>query len=224
LTDAEKDITNDSEESKLRSKRVLLDREDWEDPKNRKVLSEYHKEGLTERMATVEAELDTFEKYWKRKPSLESIKIKEVAPVSEPEEIEDEEEGRISRPIDTATLEVILYALFRMVFGRGVDIPIKRPGLVDMDVIVRGKDVIINTNQLYYAMPDLAVWKVSYTHKGKTIAEFGRGIRRGLKINILNAIALFFEVWKMGRQNRKINRSDEDENESRGEFEVGRGE
>jgi hypothetical protein len=198
-------IEDEEKESKSKMhRRALLDREDWEDPEHRKVLSEYHKEGLDVQMAKVEEELDSFEKHWKETAYKRDLDLKEYPPETKEEEIDEElEEDVISRPIDTATMEIIAYALFRSVFGRGVRIPIKRPGFVDMDIEVRGKDVTINTNELYYAMPELAVWRISYTHKGRTIAEFGRGIKKGFKINILNAIALFFEVWKMGKQNRK---------------------
>ncbi|MGD1061449.1 MAG: hypothetical protein ABR879_08345, partial [Methanomassiliicoccales archaeon] len=59
-----------------------------------------------------------------------------------------------------------------------------------------------NTNQLYFEVPELAVWRIVYSHKGKPIMELGRGVKDGLKIHRLNAVRLGVEVWWGGRKNR----------------------
>jgi len=109
----------------------------------------------------------------------------------------------IARNIDLGTVEIITYALFRAIFGRGVRMPIKREGMMDMDVTVRGKDVILNTNQLFFVVPDLAVWRVIYSHKGAPVMEFGRGVEKGLKVHRMQAIRLFLEVWRDSKKNQK---------------------
>ena len=72
---------------------------------------------------------------------------------------------------------MVSYALFRVVFSQGLSIPIKREGMVDMDVTVQGKEITINTNQLFFSVPELNVWHIVYEHKGKPILELGRGSR-----------------------------------------------
>jgi len=108
----------------------------------------------------------------------------------------------IGRQIDINALEVITYAAFRGLFGYGVRVPIKKDGVIDMELVVKGKDFIVNTRQLYFEIPELAVWRIVYCHKGKPILEMGRGVKKGLKIHRFNAIRLGVEVWWGGRQNR----------------------
>jgi hypothetical protein len=108
----------------------------------------------------------------------------------------------LPRSIDLGTMEVITYALFRAIFGYGVRIPIKREGMVDMDVVVRGKDVILNTNQLFFMVPDLAVWRVMFSHKGAPVVEFGRGVEKGLKMHRVQAIKLVLEIWRDSKRNQ----------------------
>ncbi len=72
-----------------------------------------------------------------------------------------------------------------------------------MDVAVEGKEITLNTNQLYYNLPDLAVWHIVYTHKGKPILEIGRGVKNGLKVHRLNAIRLGLEAWNGSRKMNK---------------------
>src|SRR5512145_1013515 len=50
--------------------RALLCPDEWEEPKGRKVLGEYHKEGLPEGMFGVDADLERFEEFWSKKGSV----------------------------------------------------------------------------------------------------------------------------------------------------------
>ncbi len=249
-------MSNDSGEKKEAEKkgsqtercdRALLCPEEWTDPAGRKVIGEYHKEGLTENMTEVDADLESFEEFWNRRGSsaLESEYHKEGAPhiwetehaggdrstspASEEKaasgppstsatrgEVSREGEpstaGRgdarqsaiINRPIDLNTLEIISYALFRVIFGKGVRIPIKRENLIDMDIVIRDKEILVNTNQLYFAIPELAVWRIVYTHRGKAVLEFGRGVRKGMKIHWFRALLLALESWKGGRKGMQL--------------------
>ena len=235
--------------------RDLICAEEWKDPANRKVLTEYHKEGLPKELVGVDADLETFEKYWKKKGG--SVKVKgeyhkNGAPfldksqgldaVKMPEESVDgiDEAGpseqekvvqlpenaapktnmtsetprspgpsgtappsNIQRPIDFGLIEMASYALFRVAFSNGVNIPIKREGMIDMNVTVKGKEITINTNQLFFSVPELNVWHIVYEHKGKPILELGRGVKNGMKVHRLQAIRLGFEMWN---GSRKINK------------------
>ena len=109
----------------------------------------------------------------------------------------------LDRSIDMGTVEVITYALFRAVFGRGVRVPIKKEGMMDMEMIVRGKDVILNTNQFFFVVPELSVWRIIYTHKGVPVMEFGRGVKKGLKVHRVQAVRLALELWKESKKNER---------------------
>jgi hypothetical protein len=236
--------------------RDLMCAEEWKDPEGRQVLTEYHKEGLPKELAGVDADLEIFEQYWKKKggtvkvkgeyhkdgapfldrnqnwdtikksdePSEETTKseptadqkegetpreqpkLKEVPPSatlkSQSQEGASPQRG-IQRPIDLGLIEMVSYALFRVAFSKGLNIPIKREGMVDMNVTVRGKEVTINTNQLFFSVPELNVWHIVYQHKGKPILEIGRGVKNGVKIHRLQAIRLGLEMWN---GSRKINK------------------
>jgi hypothetical protein len=272
--------------------RDLICAEEWKDPASRKVVTEYHKKGLPKEMAGVEADLETFERYWKKKGGPVKVKgeyHKNGAPfldkaqglaaaeeeessetIVEAEQPEQEEvveelreqptaqkgtekktektfeaiaeaeppesekmtegpgeqgsaksipnpsdsksqapegtpsQGKIQRPIDIGMIEMVSYALFRVAFRKGVSIPIKRDGMLDMDVTVKGKEITINTNQLYFSVPELNVWHIVYQHKGKPILEIGRGVKNGLKIHRLQAIRLGLEMWNGSRKMNKL--------------------
>ncbi len=48
-------------------------------------------------------------------------------------------------------------------------------------------------------MPELTVWRITYTHQGKPIFEFGRGVKNGTRIHYFNALVLILTLWKQSR-------------------------
>ena len=109
----------------------------------------------------------------------------------------------LDRTVSIADIEVIAYALFRFIFGTGVHIPIKRKGLANLDVTIKPKEILINSNEFYVSVPELAVWRITYSHKGKPVVDFGRGVKKGMKIHYLQAIILLVELWKLNRASLK---------------------
>ena len=108
----------------------------------------------------------------------------------------------LNRKLDVGTVEVIT-TLSRAVFGYGVNIPIKRPGVVDMDVTIKGKDININTNEFYVNLPDLVVWRVVYFIKELRVFEFGRGVDKGFKVHRLQALKLFLALRSISKKATK---------------------
>lgn len=108
----------------------------------------------------------------------------------------------LQRDINIHTIEVVSYALLRGLIGAGVRIPIKRENLVDAEVTIKGRDIVFNTNQLYFTVPELVVWRIIYSHKGKPIVELGRGVKNGMKVHRWNSLMLGIEAWRGGRRNR----------------------
>lgn len=240
-------MANEEDEKKNRKPdgpvcdRALLCAEEWVDPSPRKVLGEYHKEGLPEGLPGVEADLERFEEFWSAKGGVDKQGAyhKEGAPFLDGDDAngpmigksENESEMKATEPIkpaakmasaadselpadmpmpqsgrtiDLATAEIISYALVRVIFGTGVHIPIKKDGIIDAEVTIRGKDIIINTNEIYANVPDLAVWKVIYTHKGTPIFEFGRNVPKGFRVKRWNALKLGFQIWRQSRERAKV--------------------
>ena len=97
---------------------------------------------------------------------------------------------------------MISYAIVRALFSQGITVPIKREGMVDMELRVRGKDIIIDTKELFpITVPELVVWRVIYAYKGKPVLELGRGVKKGLKIHKYRGMVMLIDVW---RGNRKL--------------------
>ena len=207
-----------TEDEEAPRERVLICAADWKDPDCRKVISEFHKDGIDSEILDVDLDLQGFEKAWGEKgpAKFQGEYHKEGAPYLDEDGLNAyfpsgpvERTGRspkdavLNRKLDVGTVEVITYALFRAVFGYGVNIPIKRPGVVDMDVTIKGKDININTNDFYFNVPDLIVWRVIYSHQGTPIMEFGRGVDKGFKVHRLQALKLFLALRSKSKKATK---------------------
>ena len=114
-----------------------------------------------------------------------------------------EQKLHISRILDLSTVEMITYAIFRAIFGKSIQIPLKREGVIDMDIAVKDNDIILNTNNVSFVPPELQIWRIIFTYKNKPIIEYGRGIKRGMKIHYGSALIFLLAMWSGGRKTRK---------------------
>jgi hypothetical protein len=114
-----------------------------------------------------------------------------------------EQKLRISRILNISTVEVITYAIFRAMFGKRIYIPLKREGSMDMDIAVEDNDIIVNTNDVSFLPPELQIWRIILTYRNKPIIEYGRGIKRGMKIHYGSALIFLLAMWSGGRKTRK---------------------
>ena len=106
--------------------------------------------------------------------------------------------SRLAGAVDVSTLEIAALTVFRALFGQGVAIPIKREGLVDMDIVVMGKDIVINTNQVLVELPELTIWRVIFSYRGQPILEYGRGVPNKVKVHKVRALVLWAGMWWHG--------------------------
>ena len=106
----------------------------------------------------------------------------------------------LERLIDIPSMELAAYAMFRSIIGRGIHIPIKREGVVDMDIVVKDRDVVLNTNQLQLELPSLAIWRIIFAYKGEAVVEYGRGVKNNIKIHRWRLFKLLLQMWWRGRQ------------------------
>jgi hypothetical protein len=88
-------------------------------------------------------------------------------------------------------------------FGRSVRVPLKLEGVIDMDIEVKNTDVILNTDCVAFIPPQLEIWRFVFTYKKKPVLEYGRGIKRGMKIHYGNALLFLLAMWWGGRKIRK---------------------
>jgi hypothetical protein len=209
-------LTDIGEEGRTRQNRIRAWAVDRQDPDISKGLNKSELQEKSAEVLDVDQDLDAFEDFRGEKGSKKFFGEyhKEGAPDMEKEGLsdytpspqEDRPPGeRVSGgiKIDVGTVEVLAYAFFRAVFGSGLKVPIQREGMVNMDVTFVGRDVVINTKELYFDIPDLVVWKIIYEHKDKPVAEFGRGVKNGMKLHYLQVFKLLMEMWTGSRKRKK---------------------
>jgi hypothetical protein len=172
-----------------KSAHVLIDPEEWKDHDGQRVIAEYHKEDLPTSQAENEMQDETNDE--KKSSDAETTGDS------------SEEKPYISRILDISTVEVITYAFFRAMFGKGIRVPLKREGVIDMDIAVENNDIILNTNDVSFVPPELKIWRIIFTYKNKPIIEYGRGIKRGMKIHYGSALIFLLAMWSGGRKTRK---------------------
>jgi len=132
--------------------------------------------------------------------SPEPAKAPDLKPENAPPNEQDKTPLRISEFIDLSTIETMSYVIIRALWGKDIHVPVKKEGLVDMEVHIKGKDALINTNQFYFALPELVIWHIIYTHKGRPVLEIGRGVKNGMKLHYGGAIRLAMEFYLGNRK------------------------
>jgi hypothetical protein len=100
------------------------------------------------------------------------------------------------RTLDSKTVEVLALAVFRTLFKDGIHVPIEMKGLVDMDLVVKDNNVLININQVQAAVPQLSIWRVTYAYRGKPFIEYGRGVKNDVKLHYGQLIVLLVAMWR----------------------------
>jgi hypothetical protein len=171
-----------------KSEHVLIDPEGWKDSNGQRVIAEYHKKNTASHTENeMRDEMNDEERSSDKKTTDDS----------------SDQKLSISRILDISTVELITYAFFRAMFGKRIHIPLKREGAIDMDITIDNNDVILNTNDVSFAPPQLNIWRLIFTYKNKPIIEFGRGIKRGMKIHYGSALIFLLAMWSGGRKTRK---------------------
>jgi len=183
-----KKVKNIPKTKTTKSEHVLIEPEEWKDSGGQRVIAEYHKTD-TESQAENEKQDETNDE--------------EKSSGTDTADDSSKKQSFTSRILDISTIEIITYAFFRAMFGKSLHIPLKREGVIDMDITVENNDVILNTNDVSFAPPQLNIWRLIFTYKNKPIIEFGRGIKRGMKIHYGSAILFLLAMWSGGRKTRK---------------------
>jgi len=109
----------------------------------------------------------------------------------------------MGRVIDINTIEVAALALLRVLVGGGLRIPVKREGLVDMDVLIKDNDVTFDVNSLQFGEHRLKVWRLVFAYQGTPIMEVGRGVKNGSRIYKFRALRLLLTLWSEGRRRKR---------------------
>jgi len=184
-----KKVKSKTKTKTTQSEHVLIDPEEWKDRDGQRVIAEYHKKDVPGTQAENKIQY--------------GMNDEKKSSDTETTGVSSEQKSGISRILDISTVEVITYAFFRAMFGKGIHIPLKKEGVIDMDITVDNSDVILNTNDVSFVPPQLNIWRLIFTYKNKPIIEFGRGIKRGMKIHYGSALIFLLAMWSGGRKTRK---------------------
>jgi hypothetical protein len=123
---------------------------------------------------------------------------------------------RLERVLDVRTLEFLAYTVIRTVLPRRVRYSVKKEGIVDMDIVLFDRDVILNTNKLEFEVPELAIWRIVYAYKGKAVIEFGRGVKNNIKIYKWRLMRILIQLWwskRFGKAKRQAKEDKKEEDE-----------
>jgi len=96
---------------------------------------------------------------------------------------------------DLSVAEELAYFVIKRVFREGIRIPIRKEGMADFDVIIKGKEIVIDVNRLFFDTPKLSVWRITFAYQGETLALFGRGVKGDLKVHPLRLVRFLFRAW-----------------------------
>lgn len=115
---------------------------------------------------------------------------------------------RLKEPVDLALIEEVAYFVIKRVFREGVRIPIRKEGVADLDVIIKGNNLMIDVNRLFLDGPKLSVWRITFAYKGEPLVLFGRGVKGDVKIHPLRMARFLTRVWMEKRRAEKRARVD----------------
>jgi hypothetical protein len=73
-------------------------------------------------------------------------------------------------------------------------------GLMDMDLVVKDNNVLLNLNQVQAAVPQLSIWRVTFAYHGKPVVEYGRGIKNDVKFHYPQLCFLLLAIWRERRR------------------------
>jgi hypothetical protein len=111
---------------------------------------------------------------------------------------------RISTPfektLDTKTVEVLALSVFRTLFRDGLHLPLKKEGLMDMDLVVKDNNVLLNMNTFQSEVPELSIWRITFAYRDKPVVEYGRGIKNDMKIHLPQLFVLLIAIWREKRK------------------------
>jgi hypothetical protein len=109
-------------------------------------------------------------------------------------------EAPIAKKLDVKTAEVLAMAVFRTLFRDGIHLPIQVEGAVDMDLVIKDNNILLNLNQVQLNPPELLIWRLTFAYQGKPVIDYGRGIKDDMKIHFPQLCFLMFALWRERRK------------------------
>jgi hypothetical protein len=134
--------------------------------------------------------------------------------MTEPPRTRPESAAPVDWSLDTEAAEVLVRTLFRTFFRDGVRVPLQWKGLLDMDVVAKDNNLLLNMQSVEAELPPLSVWRVTLAYRGKPIVEYGRGVKNDVKIHVPRLCYVLLTGWA-GRRKRYVLRAKAEEARTR---------
>lgn len=198
----------------------------WRKKPSYKVISEYHKEGAPnlgeafgdlpeippEGKAPPPKKVELYGPKVPKDPEVIVERVPETGSRPKPPpkmRTEDEERPHLEKKLDVNTIEFLAFTVVRALLPRRVKYTIKEEGVIDMDVAIMDRDVVINTNTLLFEFPDLSIWRFIIAYKGKPVMEMGRGVKNRMKLYYGRTLRLLWDTWRSKRAREKARKKRE---------------
>jgi hypothetical protein len=123
--------------------------------------------------------------------------------MTEPENPPPDTVAPIQKSLDTKTVELLALTVFRTLFRDGVHVPLKMKGAMDLDLVIKDNNILVNMNQVQADIPELSIWRITFAYRGKPIVEYGRGIKNDVKLHIPQLCFLLLAMWQEKRKKNK---------------------
>ena len=103
--------------------------------------------------------------------------------------------ARLHRVIDLPMIEVLAYTAMKAVFRDGVRFNVKREKLIDWEVVIKDRLVLLDAQRVEFQLPELSVWTLVFAYRGKPLVELGRGVPGGVRVFRLRLLLLYLRLW-----------------------------
>ena len=113
---------------------------------------------------------------------------------------------KVKKPADYSGIEELVFLALNSVFPGGVKIPIHREGIADLDVIIKGKDIMIDFQGPLADAPALTVWRITFAYEGEPLAVYGRGVKGDVKVFKIRVIKFLWRAMVAKRKRKKAER------------------
>jgi hypothetical protein len=109
-----------------------------------------------------------------------------------------------STTVELETAEALVHTLFRSAFREGVRVPLRVNGVIDLEIVAKDNNVVLNTYQVSAELPVLSVWRITLAYRGRPVVEYGRGVKNNLKIHVPTMAYILLTGWVLRRRRSRL--------------------
>lgn len=114
--------------------------------------------------------------------------------------------NRVKRPFDITGIEQLAFLALNGIFPDGIRIPIRKEGMMDFDVVIKGKEIMIDVKGPLADVPSLAVWRLTFAFEGEPLAMYGRGVKGDVKVYKLRVLKFIIRASLAKRKRKRLAR------------------